>query len=164
MHSMLDCGILIVINKFCELQKIYNASFTSKYQLKEKKINQDAQIAAEEDQPKVQRVNFNFLELNPTKTLDVTQIAQVVGEQDAQIRRLDEADRAMQGDFTTLPHVGFCFDQFAQSLLLKPSTAESLIDLQAEFNELKIVSAPDDEEMSEVQQVSASWTLSKYYN
>ena len=31
MHSMLDCGILIVINKFCELQKIYNASFTSKY-------------------------------------------------------------------------------------------------------------------------------------
>jgi hypothetical protein len=58
----------------------------------------------------VQRVNFNFLELNPNKTVDVKQIALAVGEHDAQIRRLDEADRAMQGDFTTLPQIGFCFD------------------------------------------------------
>lgn len=60
----------------------------------------------------------------------------MVGEQDAQIRRLDQADKAMQGDFTTQPLIGFCFEQFADGLLVKPSTAESLIDLQAEFNAL----------------------------
>jgi hypothetical protein len=44
----------------------------------------------------------------------------------------------MQGEFTTQPAIQFCFEQFASEMLVKPSLAENLIDLQAEFNELKI--------------------------
>lgn len=48
-HSLLDCGILLVVNKLCEVQKIYNASYTSKYQLKEKSVKREAHIADKEE-------------------------------------------------------------------------------------------------------------------
>jgi hypothetical protein len=50
--------------------------------------------------------------------------------------------------------------------LIKPSTAESLVDLQAEFNSLKIsISKPTDEEMSGDEVLpSLVWNLQKYYS
>jgi hypothetical protein len=60
--------------------------------------------------------------------------------------------------------IGFCFEQFADGLLVKPSTAESLIDLQAEFNALSISAVKDHEEMTLAIEVNAGWNLQKYYN
>lgn len=78
------------------------------------------------------------MDLNQQKEIDVKNITEAVVENEAQIRRLDHADKAMQGDFTTQPLIGYCFDQFAEGLLLKPSTAENLVDLQAEFNAMNL--------------------------
>lgn len=66
-------------------------------------------------------------------------------EQETQQKRLDKVDRELgfgqqTSDFTTMPSLGFCFDQFACEMLLKPSQATSLVDLQAEFNQLNISS------------------------
>lgn len=52
-------------------------------------------------------------------------------------------------------------------MLLQPSQAESLIDLQAEFNALKIsekqTGYDEDEEMLDSIKVSHEWNLSHYY-
>ena len=49
-------------------------------------------------------------------------------------------------------------------MLIKPSKAESLVDLQAEFNSLKIQSIDEEDEAEEVAiKVDLDWSLSKYY-
>ena len=48
-----------------------------------------------------------------------------------------------------MPSLSFCFDQFAKEMLLAPSKADTLIDLQAEFNALSIMA---DEKQSAKQQ------------
>jgi len=59
-----------------------------------------------------------------------------------QTRRIDEADKhaGLGGmtEFATQPELAFCFDQFADRMLVRSSTATTLIDLQAEMNQLEI--------------------------
>lgn len=49
------------------------------------------------------------------------------------MRRLDEADKLAGfgtiSEFATQPELAFCFDQFAEQMLLKNSTATNLMDL-----------------------------------
>jgi hypothetical protein len=72
-----------------------------------------------------------------------------------------------------MPSLGFCFDQFACEMLLKPSQATSLVDLQAEFNQLAISSQVDGmaavgaafdnpEEKKASGLVDLDWPLDKY--
>ena len=61
-----------------------------------------------------------------------------------------------------MPSLSFCFDQFAKEMLLAPSKADTLIDLQAEFNALSIMA---DEKQSAKQQktdIDLDWGLDKY--
>lgn len=51
-------------------------------------------------------------------------------------------------------------------MLFKPSLAESLVDLQAEMNALKLSDnlKYEDEIMEETPTVGSGWTLSQYFN
>ena len=52
-------------------------------------------------------------------------LAPVLANQETQIRRLDEADRKAgfggMSEFATQPELSFCFEQFAEQMLLKNS-------------------------------------------
>lgn len=76
------------------------------------------------------------------------------------MRRLDIADRTdITETFTTQPPVGFRFGTFASEMLVKPSMAETLVDIQAELNALKLTDEVSDEEMEE----AGEWTLARYF-
>ncbi len=63
-------------------------------------------------------VDFTFLELNKTKKPDLTLLNESISKQDAQIRRLDLADKLTQVEFSLQPLVEFSFEQFAKQMLL----------------------------------------------
>jgi hypothetical protein len=49
-------------------------------------------------------------------------------------------------------------------MLLKPSTAETLVDLQAEFNSLKVAGSVKDESESTAEVgIDCGWPLTKYF-
>lgn len=77
--------------------------------------------------------------------MDLTPVTQLIGAQDVQLRRLDLADKELQVDFREQPDIAVCFDNFASQLLPQPSKAETLVDLQAEFNSLKLSSNDPDQ-------------------
>jgi hypothetical protein len=96
----------------------------------------------------------------------VSLVTKLVSEQETQLRRLDTADNAMKGEFTTQPPIQFCYEQFSSEMLVKPSVADNLVDLQAEFNAMKLdknggfgEQGEKDVEMKE----QVEWTLAKYY-
>ena len=84
------------------------------------------------------------------------------------MRRLDLADRELvQDDFFSQPALAFSFEQFSEQMLLKPSTAETLVDLQAEFNSLKIAATdanqPGETGSTVEAPIDSGWSLAKYY-
>ena len=63
-----------------------------------------------------------------------------------------------------MPSLSFCFDQFAREMLLAPSKADTLIDLQAEFNALSIQSVEQQGvEKKQKAEVDLDWGLDKYF-
>ena len=48
----------------------------------------------------------------------------------------------------TQPDLGFCFDQLAEQMLLKRSTADNIADLQAELNQLDLQDAARQEDQT----------------
>lgn len=102
------------------------------------------------------KVDYNFIRNEgrltqaQAKKQKVEQVlAPVLANQETQMRRLDEADRLAgfggMSEFATQPELGFCFEQFAEQLLLKNSMASNLIDLQAEMNKLDVQGSGSDE-------------------
>lgn len=69
-------------------------------------------------------------------------MAPVLQQHETQVRRLDEADRQAGfggiTEFATQPELGFCLNQFAEQMLVRPSNAATVIDLQAELNRLEL--------------------------
>jgi len=108
----------------------------------------------------------------------VALVTKLVTDQHTQMRRLDAADKnefTVSQDFTTQPPIDFCHEQFAKEMLIKPSTANNLVDLTAELNALKLDDKKpfgeddvmDDQENSN-QGMSkgdpSGWTLAMYYD
>ena len=58
-----------------------------------------------------------------------------------QIKRLDQADKSMTGndaEFMSVPPLANVLDEFTSSMLPKPSQATNMLDLQVEFEKLRI--------------------------
>ena len=166
-HFMLEAGILVVVNKQLELQRI-QVGLTIQQQ-KDYALKKKENLLSAQSQPQKVAIDFTFLELaKDAKTDNTTALSESITKQDAQIRRLDLADKVSQVEFSMQPLIGFTFEQFAKQMLLQPSQAESLVDLQAEFNALRI-SEPtqfeEDVEMEEARfQISSDWRIDQYYN
>ena len=166
-HFMLEAGILVVVNKQLELQRI-QVGLTLQQQ-KDYALKKKENLLSAQSQPQKVAIDFTFLELaKDAKTDNTTALSESITKQDAQIRRLDLADKVSQVEFSMQPLIGFTFEQFAKQMLLQPSQAESLVDLQAEFNALRI-SEPtqfeEDVEMEEASfQISSDWRIDQYYN
>ena len=153
---------LVVVNKLNEIQSIYNES-VEKLAARKRKAAQAILNAEPKKQPEM--VNFDFIGLKKEEPKDLTAVTQLIGAQDVQLRRLDLADKELQVDFREQPEISVCFDNFASQLLPMPSKAETLVDLQAEFNSLKLTSDDPDQTRitDDVQQINPAWNLQKYY-
>ena len=64
-------------------------------------------------------------------------------EKSNQIRRLDLADQLLSAndtEFMSIPPLGNVLDDFSSSMLPKPSEATTMVDLQVEFEKLRVKS------------------------
>lgn len=60
----------------------------------------------------------------------------LVGQQEAQIMRLDKVDKTLDdSEFLQMPSLGFYLKSLATEMLAKHSTAQNFLDLQSELNQ-----------------------------
>ena len=152
-----DPSVLLVINKNQEMQRIYCCDTIVQLQCqsrsKVKNAEAKSQQLDQQDKDTV-RVDYKFtqnaqrLESAVSKRSKADKaLAPILQSQETQIRRLDEADRQAGfggiTEFATQPELAFCFEQFSDQMLVQKSTATTLIDLQAEMNDLKISGGED---------------------
>ena len=110
-------------------------------------------------------MSYNFVDTKPKVVSDLKEFTKVIADSNIQVKRLDFADREMRlTDFSDLPGVNDIFDQFTKQLLPLPSLAETLNDLQAEFNALKLEAKDTGQSDQPILKVDLAWTLQQYYN
>lgn len=70
----------------------------------------------------------------------------LMDDEAVQIRRLDVADRTMtdnNAEFMSIPSLATVFDEFTSTMLAKPSEATNVLELQEEFEQLRVQQQSD---------------------
>lgn len=136
--------ILLLIDKNNCTQKIYCG--VSKAQLK---IQAEKRRGTESNmhEMKIEKIlnnEFNGFDdmrkLQHDKVEDKT-LSNLMDNKSNQIRRLDQADKSMTGNDTELmsiPSLANVLDEFTENMLAKPSQATNILDLQVEFEKLRV--------------------------